>query len=213
MFRIVTWTATLLALFVLLSVSACGSSITFEIASDLTGEWNSRTGNNVAITPHAAWAVPPAGAAWVSFADTGMGTGSFFPQNSAGLADITATFFESFWLAYENNRGTVTVWADDTARVLLNGVVLLDYHPALDVACASGPIGCQPGEAAGIHLDGALRQGVNILAFETYQLGGGPFGIAYSGTVMSHAPEPGSWVLLCSGLALVVGVRAIRRRL
>src|SRR5256885_746830 len=152
-----------LASFVL--VSAALHAATIQIASDLVNESNNQAEANVFITPHPVWAVAPAGAGWISYANTGMGPGSVDAPNST-------IFTEQFFLPGTVNTGSVRVWADDTASVQLDGVQI---GPAanilLDSACAAGPIGCEPLEFADISLDG-LSQGAHVLSFAVYQVGG-----------------------------------------
>jgi hypothetical protein len=202
----------LLTSFVL--VSSALHAATIQIASDLVNESNNRTGTNVFITPHPVWAAAPAGAGWISYANTGMGPGAVDAPNST--SEPRAIFTEQFFLPGTVNTGSLRVWADDTASVQIDGVQI---GPAanfvLDSACAAGSIGCEPLEFADISLDG-LSQGAHVLSFSVYQVGGSVFGLLYSGSALSISPiettatpEPGTIFLLGGGL---IGLAAVLRR-
>jgi hypothetical protein len=176
---------------------------------------------DVNIVPHSAWQPNGAGQ-WISVVD---GTGSDNPSviiNSVGSlpnADLsqippTATFYQPFTLPNDNNVGSITVWADDTARVSLIGgqttSLLWDANGNQDAHCAGPePIGCIPPEGATISLSG-LAKGDYTLQFDVYQRGGGPFGLLYQGSVESTAtPEPMTFGLMGGAL---IGVLGLARR-
>jgi PEP-CTERM motif len=194
------------------SVSVQASTI--QIASDLVNESNNLTSANVFIAPNPVWAVAPAGAGWISYADTGNDPEAFSPPNST--LNPWAIFTESFFLPGSTNTGSVRVWADDTASVTLDGSPV---GPPADLilgsACAAGSIGCLPNAFADISLSG-LSQGEHSLTFSVYQLGGGPFGLLYSGSVTSTdaqvapAPEPATFLAL--GVGLLAFAAILRRR-
>ena len=101
----------------------------------------------VAITPDSAWeANNPDGlnAVWISYADTGYG-GTYF-QTSEGTAPVI-TVFDTF----QSGAGvlSLSVWADDTAGVLLDGNLLMAPAFTQDV-CSGQPIGCRPQDAGNI---------------------------------------------------------------
>lgn len=78
--------------------------------------------------------------------------------------------------------GSIKVWADDTASVILGGVEVFPMNPVLDTFCAAGSIGCELGEFGLIDLS-ELAQGNHRLDFNVYQLGGGSFFLLYDGEV------------------------------
>ena len=185
------------------------------IASDLVNEFNNQTGANVFITPNPAWALPPDGSGWVSYANTGAGPGAFSPSSST--TNPMGIFTENFILPGTVNTGSIRVWADDTAFVTLDGSPV---GPAANFNngnhCANAAISCEQDKFATISLDG-LSQGEHSLTFTVYQTGDGPSGLLYSGSVNSESnegklnptPEPATFVLLGAGLA---GMAALSSR-
>jgi hypothetical protein len=202
-------------LLILVCLSAASlSAASINLCSDLLNEGNQVTATNVGITANPAWAQPGACGHWISFDNTG--DGGVVLSNSDVSQSPTSVFFESFFLG-SNRTGTVTIWADDTARVRLvnalnpgNGLMLVDANPIQDGACAAGTIACEPLEGFTVALDQHLAAGMNTLYIDAYQRGGGPFAIMYTGSANSTlTPEPGTYALLGSGL---VGLWFARRR-
>lgn len=79
------------------------------------------------------------GALWISYADTGR------PGTVTAPPGFVATFTETF----STNIGDVldlSVWADNTAAVLIDGITLISANFTSDAYCADGPIGCEVGE-------------------------------------------------------------------
>jgi methylmalonyl-CoA mutase cobalamin-binding subunit len=156
---------------------------------------------------------------WVSYAATGHYQLS--PPNVADSIILpnpnppTATFYEYFTLTHNAIGGKVTFWADDTARIYLEskaGAILLrEANPIQDSACAAGPIACEPLEGFE-YVVGALAPGDYRFRIEAYQRGSGPFGVMYTGAIMTDAPEPGTIALFGAGLAVVAWGASRRRR-
>ncbi len=200
----------------------CGLFLTATLAAspivilsgDGVNESNNITGTNVLINPHPLWQANSA-SKWISYALTGNGQTS--PANVSGTITggsaktPTARFFETFTINGIPGSGSIQVWADDTARVSLNGTVLFEANPVQGGACANGPIGCLPQNGQTINLTPHLIAGLNTLQFDVYQRGGGPFGLLYNGRVdFSQVPEPSSLALV--GGALVSAVISLKRR-
>lgn len=157
---------------------------------------NNISGENVAISVDPAWQANGDGV-WISFRDdTGGGSPGFVVPNVLGSmnpADLaaqtpSAIFFQPFTLPSANNTGSVTIWADDTARILVDGVQQFAANGQQSTHCAGpNPIGCGPSQGQTISLTG-LSAGAHTLAVEAYQRNGGPFGVLYQGRVDSTNP-------------------------
>jgi hypothetical protein len=107
----------------------------------------------------------------------------------------------------------LSVWADDTASVFLDGAEIAHGSFTQNV-CAAEPIGCVPGLEGKINL--ALAAGDHTLEFQVFQVGssGSPFGLMFTGAATwggginpnnpNPTPEPGTLAL--GGLALLAAV-------
>jgi len=197
-----TWVFVLMA--VLFCTAATSTPIPLNSGDDLSGltEWNNLAGPNVLINPHPLWQPNGAGK-WISYALTG--DGQYYPPNNWNAP--LAVFYEIFTLPAPSIAGSITVWADDTAGVYLDNMLLWPPSLTQDNACAIGPIACLPDEGGTFSLAG-LPAAVHTLRFEAYQLGGYPFGILYEGWV-EPVPEPLTFMLIGAGLA---ALGLLRRR-
>jgi len=186
------------------SSAAAATPIPLNSGDDLSGitEYNNLTGANVLINPHPLWR-PNGVGQWVSYALTGYNQ-PISPPNSTTVP--RAIFYEVFTLPAPSIAGSVTVWADDTAAVFIDGVQIWWPNVTQDV-CANGPIGCEANEGGAVSLVG-LSAGLHTLRIEVYQVGGGPFGVLYEGWV-EPIPEPLTLTLIGAGL---VALGLLRRR-
>jgi hypothetical protein len=180
----------------LVASAAHASSITL-LSGVSAGESNG-FGANVLVTPEPCWAVDPL-AKWVSFENTGFG-GIELPNTDLGTP--TAIFYQDFTLTGGTGvAGSIQIWADDTAVVKLDGVVLFAANPALEAHCAAGPIGCtQPN---GGSLTFSAPGLVHTLEFDVFQRGSDTFGLMYNAQVNSTViPEPATASIAVIGLVI-----------
>ncbi len=167
-----------------------------------------------AINAHPRWQADNPnglGAVWVSYADTGQPGSVRVPSNSS-TPIMTVT--ESFTLGTGGGLLNFEIWADDTADVYVDGVQLFAANFSQNI-CADGIIGCEPGEQ-GVISNYALGAGSHNITMSIYQIGVGPFGLLYSGTVSGggspqSVPEPATALIFSVGL-LGLGMARRKRR-
>ncbi len=156
-----------------------------------------------------------AGAFWVSYTNTNPGAGGITVANvTPPLTHANVSEFFTVPIPAGFGLLTLRVWADDTAGVSLNGGATyltpgggaLAPNSTQGSICANGPLSCFPAGSAlfSISLTGAPQ----VLEFDVFQRGGGPFGFLYAGS-LTPVPEPATMLLLGSALA---GVGFFSRR-
>jgi len=204
-------------LMVLSAMASTAATVTFK-SGDGVNESNNDTTTNVVLTPNSFWAVDSSGGgAWVSNINTGQG-GTFIPNSNTPFARFTERFDTP--AGSTDFTGSITVWADDTATVWLNGILMKPANFVLGTHCADSPIGCQDATFA-IFSATLLPDRPYFLDIDVYQLGGDTSGLMYSGSFSDTAggfsvnglstPEPSTFGLLSLGFA-AAGLLSIRRR-
>jgi hypothetical protein len=191
-----------------LSLAAKINADTVPLASSGTaidsGQSNS-SGNTIAIAPNPGWAAPLAGSSWVSFGLTGdPSTPGFFVVPNGTIV----SFLDVFNISGTPTGGTISVMADDSATVILNGVTLMAEGSMTGntyATCSDFGIGCLVPTIINLPMS-ALQKGSNTLEFDVAQRAGSSFGLDYSGSVSEtvSTPEPASALLL--GLGLLVSL-------
>jgi hypothetical protein len=142
--------------------------------------------------------------AWVSYdpnsGPTGGENGTTNPYDANGFYTYTTNFtLAGGALPYS---GSLSVMADDTVAVYLNGTLLApEGMIGGDAECADGIPNCRVGGSETVFLNPALinQDGFNQLTFVVDQSGSIDQGLDFAGTIEA-TPEPNTLFLLGTGL-------------
>ncbi len=153
------------------------------------------------------WANPTGSSSWVGINPKDGPSGTHVEPN--GIYDYTSTFYIGG--GGSTATGSLTVMADDTTDVYLNGVKVLDAATFLVAGknCTFYTPNCLV--PVTVSLTGLLQNGTNTLKFDVDQDYGSATGLDFSGTVSSVTPEPNSLLLLGTGLSMLAGLAYSRR--
>ena len=154
-----------------------------------------------ALHPNSAWGAPLPGSDWISYGPTGDPTdpGFFIPPDNGAPVTFTTTFI----LTGAITAATLTVMADATTSVVLNGHPLLTFN---------GPIGylaSTEGVFSFNSLSLFLVDGSNTLSFGVLEANHSFFGLDFAGSVTDTAPtpEPATFAILGAGLLTLATLR------
>jgi hypothetical protein len=158
-------------------------------------------GATIAIAPNTGWASALPGSSWVSFSSTGDTSGAGFVSVPNGSV---ISFFDVFDLSGTAIGGSLTVMADDSATVLLNGVTLMAEATSIGntySTCSDFGIGCILPTTINVP-SYLLNSGANTLEFQVAQRAGSSFGLDYLGSVIDLVDtlEPASGLMFGLGL-------------
>lgn len=152
------------------------------------------------------WSNPLGNSSWVSFNPNTAPGGSVVAPNGDYL--YYTTFSDS---TASTSTGSITVMADDTTSVFLNGTLITPAAPATTTGtCTKGQPNCIT--PATYTLTGFVN-GTNVLSFVVHQDFGFATGLDFIGSVNTlPTPEPSSLMLLGSGLLGGAGTLLRRKR-
>jgi hypothetical protein len=175
----------------------------------------------VNITKNPAWADALAGSSWVSTASTGDPSAPGYVVYPNGTK---ITFGQSFLLDGVVQSAFLSVLADDTAAVFVNGTKIFSASTGpSNIACAGVAIGCLVNTTKSFgtaDLSPYLNAGaLNTIQFQVFQIDKSSFGLDYAGQIttvtansITAAPEPGTLGLLGIALGgLVIGRLRLQR--
>jgi hypothetical protein len=160
--------------------------------------------------PNPGWATALPDSDWISYRSTGDhgDPGYFSPPDGTRV-----TFTTQFVLLGAITSANLTVLADDSTSVILNGHTLVAADLKPGSKCANHPVGCltsTEGVFTSAQLLPFLVDGTNTLAFGVVQVHGSSFGLDFAGSVDDAAtPEPATVAFIGAGL---IGLALLRRR-
>ncbi|MGC9158554.1 MAG: PEP-CTERM sorting domain-containing protein [Terracidiphilus sp.] len=148
------------------------------------------------VTNPGPWAGAIAGTSWVS--NSAMaGASCSGSQCEPNDFYYYETSFDAVGGVYD---GSISVMADDTAEVLLNGEPIVPFGTiGSDTKCAAGSPNCRSVDT--VTLSGiSLKAGMNTLSIIDAQTGAGGEGVDFSAEfIAAQTPEPASLLLMGSG--------------
>jgi len=155
--------------------------------------------SNVLVDPDPAWANAMPGSNWISFTNTTNPSGANFFQVPNGTV---WAFYQDFTLSAADTtvNGSVSVMADDSTSVILNGHTLVSEASSVGntyASCSDVVPNCKTVDTVVLPSTDFVT-GVNVLEFDVAQRAGTSYGLDYSGT--AGVPEPATMGMMGLGL-------------